>query len=58
MNHTNVYGPDVTDPNTGAYHVEYNFIDGNYIITVKAVSVGNDILEYNVSDKFGLRIVS
>lgn len=58
MNHTNVYGPDVTDPITGAYHVEQNFVDGNYVINVKAISVGNDILEDNVSDEFGLRIVS
>lgn len=58
MDHTNVYGPDVSDPNTGAYHVEQNFEDGDYLITVKIISVGSDILDDNVSDKFGWRIVS
>lgn len=39
MNNTNIYGPDVSDPNTGAYHVERNFEDGDYIIRAQLVSI-------------------
>ncbi|WP_458745308.1 cupredoxin domain-containing protein [Candidatus Nitrosocosmicus sp. T] len=58
MNSTNVYGPDVSDPNTGAYHVERDFGDGNYTIRAQVVSVGNNLVEDNIADEFGLRFVS
>ena len=54
----NVYGPDVTDPITGAYHVEGNFADGNYKITLQLVSIGSQQQTNNITDEFGLRIAS
>lgn len=58
MNTTNVYGPDLSDPVTGAYHVEGNFMDGDYTMTIKAISVGTDIIEDNIADEFKIRLVS
>jgi len=58
MNKTNIYGPDVSDPNTGAYHVERNFEDSNYTIRAQIVSIGNDVVEDNITDEFGLKLVS
>ena len=58
MNNTNVYGPDMSDPVTGAYHVEGNFEDGEYTMTVTAVSIGTDIVEDNIADEFKIRFVS
>jgi plastocyanin len=58
VNGFNVYGPDVTDPITGAYHVEGNFADGNYKITVQLVSIGTEQQTNNITDEFGLRIAS
>lgn len=58
MNNTNVYGPDLSDPVTGAYHVEGNFMDGEYTMTIKAVSVGTDVIEDNIADEFKIRFVS
>lgn len=58
VNNTNVYGPDVTDPITGAYHVEGNFADGNYKLTLQLVSKGSQILQNNITDQFALRFVS
>jgi plastocyanin len=58
MNNTNVYGPDMSDPNTGAYHVEGNFEDGEYTMTAKLVSIGTDVIEDNIADEFKIRFVS
>ena len=53
----NTYGPDVTDPITGAYHVEGNFGNGNYTLSLQLISVGSQQIS-NVVDEFGLRIIS
>jgi plastocyanin len=60
QNKTTVYGPDVTDPVTGAYHVEGNFMKpGNeYTIRAEVTSIGNDEPPGRVVDDFAFRVVS
>ena len=43
LNKTTVYGPDITDPVTGTYHVERNFmeLEKNYTIRAEITSIGN-----------------
>jgi len=59
QNKTIVYGPDVTDPVTGAYHVEGNFVKpGNeYTIRAEITSIGNDEPPGRVVDDFAFRVV-
>jgi hypothetical protein len=59
QNKTTVYGPDVTDPVTGAYHVEGNFVKpGNeYTIRAEITSIGNDEPPGRVVDDFAFRVV-
>ena len=57
VNNTNVYGPDVTDPIAGAYHIEGNFANGDNKIALQIVSIGTQQTS-NVSDEFGSRFVS
>ncbi|HET7283979.1 MAG TPA: hypothetical protein VFI70_04770 [Nitrososphaeraceae archaeon] len=40
-----VYGPDFSDPITGAYHIQSNFLQPstNYIIQAEITSIGNKI---------------
>jgi plastocyanin len=44
-NRTTVYGPDFSDPITGAYHIEGNFIRGgaDYRIIVELTAIGTEI---------------
>jgi plastocyanin len=60
QNKTTVYGPDVTDPVTGAYHLEGNFMEpGNeYTIRAEITSIGNDEPPGRVVDDFAFRVVS
>jgi hypothetical protein len=60
QNITTVYGPDVTDPVTGAYHVEGNFMEPgkDYIIRAEITSVGNNEPPGRVVDDFAFRVVS
>jgi hypothetical protein len=60
QNKTTVYGPDLTDPVTGAYHIEGNFMEpGNeYTITVEITAIGNDEPPERVVDDFAFRVVS
>lgn len=58
INNTNVYGPDFTDPITGAFHIERNFADGDYTMTIKLVSVGTKIVADNIADEFNIKFVS
>lgn len=55
-NYTTVYGPDFSDPITGAYHIESNFEDGSYNVIIKINAIGNDILKEPLIDKFQGRI--
>jgi plastocyanin len=59
QNKTTVYGPDFTDPVTGAYHVEGNFMEPgkDYTIRAEITSIGNDKPPERVVDDFTLRVV-
>ncbi len=57
-NGTSVYGPDFSDPITGAYHIESNFSDGLYGIIVGINAIGSDILKEPPTDEFQGRIQS
>jgi plastocyanin len=59
-NTTVTYGPDFTDPITGAYHVEGNFMKpGNdYTIRTEITAIGSQILSQRISDDFNFRLVS
>jgi len=60
QNKTTVYGPDITDPVTGAYHVEGNFMEPGkeYTIRAEITSIGNDEPPGRVVDDFSFRVVS
>jgi hypothetical protein len=57
---TTVYGPDVTDPATGSYHVEGDFMKpGNdYTIRAEISSIGNEKPLDRIVDDFPFRVVS
>jgi hypothetical protein len=60
QNKTTFYGPDITDPVTGAYHVEGNFIEPgkDYTIRAEITSIGNDEPPGRIVDDFALGVVS
>jgi plastocyanin len=60
QNKTTVYGPDLNDPVTGAYHVEGDFMEpGNeYTIRAEITSIGNDEPPERIVDDFAFRVVS
>jgi len=60
VNRTTVYGPDFSDPITGAYHIEGNFIRGgaDYMIMVELTAIGTEIPESRIFDNFNLTMVS
>jgi len=57
---TTVYGPDISDPITGAYHVEGNFIRGgaDYRIMVELTAIGTEVPKSRIFDNFNLTMVS
>ncbi|HET7390541.1 MAG TPA: plastocyanin/azurin family copper-binding protein [Nitrososphaeraceae archaeon] len=57
---TIVYGPDFSDPITGAYHVQSNFLKPNadYTIQAEITSIGTKIPDSKISDKFKLHVSS
>lgn len=58
-NKTTTYGPDFTDPITGAYHVVGNFADGEYRLQVQMLSIGEDSMkDKQMIDEFEGRITS
>jgi hypothetical protein len=60
MNRTSVYGPDITDPITGTYHVMGNLFEtnGEYIIRVEAVAIGNTPPPTETADQFRLQVTT
>ena len=60
QNKTTVYGPDITDPVTGAYHIEGNFMEPerNYTIRAEITSIGNNKPPERIIDDFSFRVVS
>lgn len=59
-NRTTVYGPDFSDPITGAYHIEGDFIRGgaDYRILAELTAIGTEIPESRIFDNFNLTMVS
>ncbi|HEU4446215.1 MAG TPA: hypothetical protein VFR94_16200 [Nitrososphaeraceae archaeon] len=59
-NMTRVYGPDFSDPITGAYHVESNFLkpDTDYRITAEITAIGSQIPQNLIRDTFNLKVIS
>lgn len=58
-NKTTIYGPDFTDPITGAYHIADNFVDGDYRLQVQMLSIGQDsVKDKQMIDEFEGRIMS
>ncbi len=60
MNRTTVYGPDVTDPITGTYHVMGNLFEtsGEYTIRVEVVAIGNTAPTERIVDEFKMQVTS
>lgn len=60
MNRTQVYGPDVTDPITGTYHVSGNLFQtsGDYTIRVETISIGNTPPPERIADEFKIQATS
>jgi hypothetical protein len=60
MNRTAVYGPDVTDPITGTYHVMGNLFEtsGEYTIRVEVVAIGNTAPTERIADEFKMQVTS
>jgi plastocyanin len=57
---TIVYGPDFSDPITGTYHIQSNFLKSNadYTIQVEITSIGTKIPDSKISDKFNFHVAS
>ena len=58
LDQTLVYGPDISDPIIGAYHIRDNFPDGTYTLKVEITSIGSNLTDTNISDEFKGRIIS
>ncbi|HET7344238.1 MAG TPA: hypothetical protein VFJ05_00010 [Nitrososphaeraceae archaeon] len=56
---TTVYGPDFTDPITGAYHISGNILkpNTNYKIRVELTAIGNEIPKSKIFDEFPLSTI-
>lgn len=57
-NQTSVYGPDFTDPITGAYHIQTPLEDGIYKMRAQITAIGSNIPEQEIFDEFKGRIVT
>lgn len=60
MNRTQAYGPDITDPITGTYHVIGNLFEtsGEYTIRVEALTIGNTTPTERIVDEFSIQVVT
>jgi plastocyanin len=58
LDQTLVYGPDISDPIIGAYHIRDSFPDGTYTLKVEITSIGSNLTDTNISDEFKGRIIS
>ncbi len=58
INNTSIYGPDVIDPITGAYHIQAPLPDGIYTLKIQLTSIGFNAPEQEMSDEFKGRIIS
>ncbi len=57
-NKTTVYGPDFTDPITGAYHIQGPLPDGEYILMAEITAIGSKVPDQEIFDEFKGRITS
>ena len=53
-----VYGPDFSDPITGAYHIRENFPNGDYILKVEITAIGSNLTQTKIVDVFKGKIIS
>lgn len=55
-----VYGPDFSDPITGTYHAQGNFLKPNteYNITAEITAIGSQIPQNTISDTFVMKVSS
>ena len=60
MDRIQVYGPDVTDPITGTYHVLGNLLEtsGEYIVRVEAVAIGSTQPTERIADEFRIQVMT
>jgi len=58
LDQTLVYGPDISDPIIGAYHIRDNFPDGTYTLKIEITGIGSNLTQTNISDEFKGRIIS
>lgn len=58
-NATNVYGPDVSDPVIGAYHIEGSFLKepGEYKISAEITTIAGEAPDSQIGDEFSVQIV-
>ena len=57
-NQTSVYGPDFTDPITGAYHIITPLPDGDYTLRVEINAIGSKVPEQEIFDEFKVKVIS
>ncbi len=60
INRRQVYGPDFTDPITGAYHVIGNLFEtsGEYTVRVEPIAIGNTPPTERLLDEFRIQVTS
>ena len=47
-----VYGPDFSDPITGAYHIRNHFPNGEYTLKVEITGIGSNLTQTKIMDEF------
>ena len=47
-----VYGPDFSDPITGAYHIRNHFPNGEYTLKVEMTAIGANLTQTKIMDEF------
>lgn len=57
-NQTSVYGPDFTDPITGAYYIITPLPDGDYTLRVEINAIGSKVPEQEIFDEFKVKVIS
>jgi len=57
-NQTSVYGPDFTDPITGAYHILIPLPDGDYTLRAEINAIGSKVPEQEIFDEFKVKVIS
>jgi plastocyanin len=60
VNGISVYGPDLSDPITGTYHVIGNLFEtsGEYAVRVEVVAIGSDQPDQRIVDEFRMQVTT